>query len=48
MLPTMLPESVDKIRGYNPPLGLLYLAAYLQKHSEHQVEILDCQVEELD
>jgi len=48
MLPTMLPKSVDEVRGYNPPLGILYLAAYLQKHSEHQVEILDCQVEELD
>jgi len=48
MLPTMLPESIDKVRGYNPPLGLLYLAAYLQKHSKHQIEILDCQVEELN
>ncbi|MCG2809480.1 MAG: B12-binding domain-containing radical SAM protein [Candidatus Portnoybacteria bacterium] len=48
MLPTMLPRSVDEARGYNPPLGLLYLAAYLQKNSEHQVEILDCQVEELN
>ncbi|MFH0733371.1 MAG: radical SAM protein [bacterium] len=48
MLPTMLPQSIDEIRGYNPPLGILYLAAYLQKYSEYQVEILDCQVEELD
>jgi len=48
MLPTMLPRSIDEARGYNPPLGLLYLAAYLQKNSKHQVEILDCQVEKLD
>ena len=48
MLPSMLPRSIDEARGYNPPLGLLYLASYLQKHSNHQVEILDCQVEELD
>jgi len=48
MLPSMLPRSVDEARGYNPPLGLLYLAAYLQENSEHQVGILDCQVEELD
>jgi len=48
MLPTMLPKSIDEARGYNPPLGLLYLAAYLQEYSRHQVEILDCQVEELN
>jgi len=44
----MLPQSIDEARGYNPPLGLLYLAAYLERYSNHQVEILDCQVEELD
>ena len=48
LLSSMLPKSVDESRGYNPPLGLLYLAAYLQKHSNHSVAILDCQVEELN
>jgi radical SAM superfamily enzyme YgiQ (UPF0313 family) len=31
-----------------PPLGLMYLAAYLEKNSGHQVKILDCQVERLN
>lgn len=48
MLPSMLPKLIDESRGYNPPLGLLYLAAYLQKNTDYQVKILDCQVEELD
>jgi len=48
LIPSMLPKSIDESRGYNPPLGILYLAAYLQKHSTHQVKILDCQVEELN
>ncbi|KPJ60301.1 MAG: hypothetical protein AMJ42_01510 [Deltaproteobacteria bacterium DG_8] len=48
LIPSMLPKSIDESRGYNPPLGLLYLAAYLQKHSNHQVKMLDCQVEELN
>jgi radical SAM superfamily enzyme YgiQ (UPF0313 family) len=41
------PALIDEARGYNPPLGLLYLAGYLQKHSGHQVEVIDGQVEEL-
>ena len=41
------PEIIEDERGYNPPLGLLYLAAFLEEYSDHQVEILDCQVEEL-
>ena len=48
MLPTMLPKSIDEGRGYNPPLGILYLAAYLKKYTDYQVKILDCQVEELE
>ena len=41
------PALIDESRGYNPPLGLLYLAGYLREHSEHQVEVIDAQVEEL-
>ncbi|MFH1671585.1 MAG: radical SAM protein [Candidatus Portnoybacteria bacterium] len=48
MLPSMLPESIDRGRGYNPPLGLLYLASYLQKYTDYEIKILDCQVEELN
>ncbi|MBI5789433.1 MAG: cobalamin B12-binding domain-containing protein [Candidatus Schekmanbacteria bacterium] len=42
------PDFVDTEGGYNPPLGLLYVAAYLQNNSDHQVEILDALVEEMD
>ena len=42
------PAVIDEERGYNPPLGLLYVAAYLQKHSPHEVEVIDSQVEELN
>ncbi len=41
------PAIIDEERGCNPPLGLLYIAAYLQKHSPHEVEVIDSQVEEL-
>ncbi len=43
-----LPAVVKQERGYNPPLGLLYLAGYLEKFSSHNVTIIDSQVEELD
>ncbi len=36
------PEVLDEERGFNPPLGLLYLATYLKKFSDHEVRILDC------
>jgi len=41
------PPIIDEERGFNPPLGLLYIAAYLENHTSHQVEILDTQVEEV-
>ncbi len=37
------PAIVEKHRGYNPPLGLLYLAGYIEENSDHQVDIIDCQ-----
>ncbi len=37
------PAIVEKHRGFNPPLGLLYLAGYIESHSDHQVEVLDAQ-----
>ena len=41
------PPFVEEERGYNPPLGLLYIAGYLEKFTEYSVEVLDTQVEEL-
>lgn len=42
------PPIIEEERGYNPPLGLLYLAAHLEWYSDHQVAVIDAQVEELD
>ncbi|OVE82691.1 hypothetical protein BVY03_00330 [bacterium K02(2017)] len=39
------PEVLEKNRGFNPPLGLLFIAAILEKQN-HQVNVIDCQVEE--
>jgi anaerobic magnesium-protoporphyrin IX monomethyl ester cyclase len=41
------PPVIDAVRGCNPPLGLLYLAGYLQTHAAHDIEILDTQVDGL-
>lgn len=42
------PSFIDEERGYNPPLGILYLASYLQKNADYPIEIIDAQAEELD
>lgn len=42
------PSFIDEERGFNPPLGLLYLASYLKQKSNHQVYGLDAQVERLN
>lgn len=31
-----------------PPLGLLYLAGYLEKYTNYQIETLDCQIEGIE
>ena len=38
------PIIIDEERGFNPPLGLLYIAACVEQQAMHEVEILDCQV----
>ncbi len=48
MLTANTPSFVDTEGGYNPPLGLLYVAGYLQEHSRHEVEIIDALVAEMD
>ena len=42
--PKILEEGLD----FLPPLGIMYIAAYLEKETNHQVEILDTQVEQLN
>jgi radical SAM superfamily enzyme YgiQ (UPF0313 family) len=41
------PEFLDEHRGYNPPLGLLYLAAAVVEDGRHEVTVLDSLVEEM-
>jgi len=42
------PEIIKSERGFDPPLGLLYLAGYLKKYSDHEIKIIDAQVERFD
>ena len=42
------PFIIEEERGCNPPLGLLYIAAYLEKFTKYSVEIIDCQVEKIN
>ncbi len=37
------PAIVEKHRGFNPPLGILSLAGYLENHSSFELELLDAQ-----
>lgn len=41
------PPFIEEERGYNSPLGSLYVAGYLERFPQHSVEVLDTQVEEL-
>jgi len=37
------PAIVEKHRGFNPPLGILSLAGYLEHHSRFSIQLLDAQ-----
>src|SRR3972149_5681409 len=41
------PSIIEEERGYNPPLGILYIAGYLGKYTDFDVEVLDTQAEEI-
>jgi len=41
------PAVLEKNRGFNPPLGILFIAAVLEKEG-YDVRVIDCQVEEYD
>jgi len=47
MISTNVPSVVDEETGAYPPLGLLYVAAYLENNSSHSVEILDAYLDDL-
>ncbi len=42
------PSIIEEQRGYNPPLGLLYIAAFLEQNTDHKIKVIDAQVEKLD
>ena len=42
------PAIIESSRGCNPPLGILFIAAYLLENTSHEVSVIDCQVEGLD
>ncbi len=45
---TGLPDIMDKGEiSKVPPLGLMCLAGYLQEHTSHDVQIIDCQINDL-
>ncbi len=48
MLTTNVPSFVEEEKGCYPPLGLLYVAAYAEKYTDHRIQILDAQAEQLD
>lgn len=43
-LSTDIPNIFEEIPQYYPPLGLMSIAAYLKKYTNHDVEILDAQI----
>lgn len=45
MITTNIPSVVDEERGFNPPLGLLYIASYTRAKTSHEVRVLDAPAE---
>ncbi len=48
MIKTNVPTFVEQEKGFYPPLGLLYVAAYIRNHTHYQIDILDANLERLD
>ena len=44
---TNLPEAIAQ-EDPMPPLGLMYVAAYLKKYTNHEIKILDCLIEKIN
>ncbi|MAG15808.1 hypothetical protein CMO88_01990 [Candidatus Woesearchaeota archaeon] len=42
------PKFVTEDRGYNPPMGLIWIATCVNKNSNHTAAVLDSQVEEMN
>jgi len=48
ILSSNVPGVFEEEPDYIPPLGILYIAAYLEKHTSHQIKVLDSQLEKLN
>lgn len=48
MITTNVPSVVDEESGAYPPLGLLYIASFIEQQTSHDVEILDAILDNLD
>ncbi len=44
---SLMPKELEEGLDFLPPLGLMYIAAYLEKKTSHQIEIIDCPVEKM-
>jgi len=42
-----IPSVVEKERGYTPPLGLLYVAAYVKANTDYEVRLIDALLENI-
>ena len=47
MITTNVPSIVEEEKGIYPPIGLMSVAAYVEKHTEHKIEILDISLEKI-
>ncbi len=45
---TPVPEAINSIVGFYPPLGILYIAGYVRRQTDFEVEVLDTRVEKLN
>ncbi len=45
---SVMPKVLEERLDYLPPLGLMYVAAYIQKETAHEVQIIDAQVNQLN
>lgn len=48
MISTNVPNVVDEETGCYPSLGLMYIAACVERYTDHQIEILDTQAEKMN
>ena len=45
---SIMPKDLEEDLDFLPPLGLMYIASYALKNTNHEVKILDCPVEDIN